>query len=510
MVLTQAEINIIDGHYLSTLQRLLRLHKRTPRSIVYFLAGSLPACAMLRQRQMTLFSMICHLKDDPLQHHAQHVLLHHGSGSKSWFIQVRNICIQYGLPHPLKLLSNPIRKENFKTEIKAKVTEYWQKVLAAEASSLSSLSHFNPNMHLVTKPHPIWAAAGSNPYELNKSTILSRMISGRYRSERLTRFWTANREGFCLLPDCFRRGVYGDLEHLLLHCAELKAVREKLYQMWLEKSSALPPLRTFVSHVLQSSPQTKLKFILDPSSLPDIVKLGQIYGPTVLDIVLYMTRTYAYGLHREKLILIGRWPFATNSQNYRKIGNETNLFCVSGAPTGPDHRAEVVPDGQDVLEVSGGASSLAQYPIVPLALDLQLRPVSDPGQTEHASMGPVFITNVDIAPPSNVEPVSPRLFGSVAINFPAAIAQTPRSSYEQPSRRIKSISVDDQNFNPPFVGFGGGCSEVAHYQRPTDKQFDPGLPTCSGVHAGVTCGCLGGGGGRVAEDSCNPPKNLNY
>ena len=49
-------------------------------------------------------------------------------------------------------------------------------------------------------------------------------------------------------------------------------------------------------------------------------------------------------------------------------------------------------------------------------------------------------------------------------------------------------------------------AEVAHYQRPTDKQFNPGLPTCSGVHAGVTCGCLGGGGGRVAEDSCNPPK----
>ena len=76
LVLSQAELNVIDGHYLSTLQKLLRLHERTPRAMIYFLAGSLPASALLHQRQMSLFSMICHLNEDPLNKHAQYVFLH--------------------------------------------------------------------------------------------------------------------------------------------------------------------------------------------------------------------------------------------------------------------------------------------------------------------------------------------------------------------------------------------------------------------------------------------------
>ena len=36
LVLSQTELAIIDGHYLSTLQSLLRLHKRTPRSLLTF------------------------------------------------------------------------------------------------------------------------------------------------------------------------------------------------------------------------------------------------------------------------------------------------------------------------------------------------------------------------------------------------------------------------------------------------------------------------------------------
>ena len=78
LVLSQAELNIIDGHYLKTLQMLLRLHDRTPRSIVYYLAGSLPAKAFIHQRQMSLFAMVCHV--------AQHVLLHSKVNKRSWFL----------------------------------------------------------------------------------------------------------------------------------------------------------------------------------------------------------------------------------------------------------------------------------------------------------------------------------------------------------------------------------------------------------------------------------------
>ena len=96
LVLSQTELNVIDGHYLFTLQKLLRLHERTPRAMIYLLAGSLPASALIHQRQMSLFSMICHLKDDPLNKHAQYVIMHLQKSCRSWFMQVKDICLQYG------------------------------------------------------------------------------------------------------------------------------------------------------------------------------------------------------------------------------------------------------------------------------------------------------------------------------------------------------------------------------------------------------------------------------
>ena len=65
LVLTKKERSVLDTHYKSTVQRLQRLHQRTPRAAVFFLAGCLPFEAMLHIRQLGLFSMICHLPADP-------------------------------------------------------------------------------------------------------------------------------------------------------------------------------------------------------------------------------------------------------------------------------------------------------------------------------------------------------------------------------------------------------------------------------------------------------------
>ena len=228
----------MDGHYLQTLQRLLRLHEKTPRSIVYFLAGSLPATAILHQRQMSLFSMICHLTQDPLHKHAKYALLNSLKCSKSWFIQIRDICLKYDLPHPLELLAFPLSKLRLKQLVKTKTTEYWQYILSSEVLELSSLTHFNPHMHSLTFPHPLWTTAGSSSHEVDKATVLARMISGRYRTESLCRFWSDNRQGYCLADTCYN--VVGDLEHLLVHCPALEAERNELKKKWFTKAEVLP------------------------------------------------------------------------------------------------------------------------------------------------------------------------------------------------------------------------------------------------------------------------------
>ena len=104
LVLSRTEIRLLDSHYQNVLQNLQRLHNKTPRAVTLFMAGSLPGEAILHMRQLTLFAMICRLPGDPLHAHARYVLSCLPQAAKSWFHQVRNICLLYSLPHPLALL----------------------------------------------------------------------------------------------------------------------------------------------------------------------------------------------------------------------------------------------------------------------------------------------------------------------------------------------------------------------------------------------------------------------
>ena len=181
-----------------------------------------------------MFSMICHLPEDPLHQHAKFALTNLPSSSKSWFHQVKDLCCQYSPPHPLLLLENPVDKESFKLLVKQRVTEHWKEVLSLECFSLSSLKLFDPLTASLQKPHPIWTTSAGNSYECSKSTILARMVSGRYRTEMLCRFWSSNRKGHCLLDTCHE--VSGDLEHMLVVCPALENIRNRLHSLWCMKT----------------------------------------------------------------------------------------------------------------------------------------------------------------------------------------------------------------------------------------------------------------------------------
>ena len=61
LVLSKVEVSSLDHHFKVGLEQLQRLYKSTPAPVVYFLAGSLPASALLHLRQLSLLSMISRL-----------------------------------------------------------------------------------------------------------------------------------------------------------------------------------------------------------------------------------------------------------------------------------------------------------------------------------------------------------------------------------------------------------------------------------------------------------------
>ena len=136
LFLSPTEISTLDQQYKRTVQSLLKLSTRSPAPLVHFISGTLPGTAVLHLRQLSLFSMICHLPGDPLHQHAWQVLLTCSPSAKSWFLQVRNLCLQYHLPHPMTFLERPPSKDVFKKLIKAKVVDYWEDKLRMEASFL--------------------------------------------------------------------------------------------------------------------------------------------------------------------------------------------------------------------------------------------------------------------------------------------------------------------------------------------------------------------------------------
>ena len=115
---------MIDRHYLATIRQILRLYQNTPRSVVLFLAGSLPGIALLHLRQLSLFSMICRLPNNVLHKYALNWFSSENPYKYSWFQQIVDISILYKLPSPQTLLLSPLKKDEFKLKVKKLVVSY--------------------------------------------------------------------------------------------------------------------------------------------------------------------------------------------------------------------------------------------------------------------------------------------------------------------------------------------------------------------------------------------------
>ena len=304
LVLSKAEVNMLDQHYLTTIRYLIKTYNGTPQAFILFMAGSLPGKALLHLRMLSIFSMITRLPNDPLFFRAKYVLTVAPSSWKSWFSVIRDINLQYGLPHPLTLLEQPLSKEKFKKLAKSLVTDYWETQLRDAAAPLPSLAYFKPEFHSLHKPHPILWTPRANPYEVAKAVIQLRMLSGRYRVAMLTRHWSPSRSSSCPASDCQEEET---LEHLLVFCKHYDHARVKLRRLW--ESCREPLLTDLITKVLYGPPISLVQFILDASIHPTVINLVQIFGQEILMKIFHLTRTWCYTLHRERLRLLGLFKF---------------------------------------------------------------------------------------------------------------------------------------------------------------------------------------------------------
>ena len=310
LVLSKPEVKVIERTILDYLQNLQKLYDKTPRSVIFFLSGTLPGTASLNLRQLTLFGMICRLPGSILWNLAKSILTCSKPSTKSWFLQIKDLCLQYGLPHPLSLLDNPPPKESYKKMIKTKVTEYWTLQLRSEASSLDSLKYFDSSFLSLQFPHPLWSSCGANPFEVSKAVIQARMLSGRYRSDHLARHWTSNKMGYCQLPQCIGKNSPGTLEHILVSCPSLSKCRQKMSDLWNTLCQVNPTCASILNIVASSkSEETLTQFLLDCSTVTCVVETVNLFGTDVLFPLFHLTRTWCFTIHRNRMNLLGLWGY---------------------------------------------------------------------------------------------------------------------------------------------------------------------------------------------------------
>ena len=235
------------------------------------------------------------------------ILVEAKPSAKSWFQEVRDLCVQYQLPHPLHLLENPIPKQKFNKLCKQKVQEYWHWKLSQEAS-LPSLEYLHPSFLSLSHPHPIWTSLDGNPYQAKAARIQALFLTGRYRSERLCRFWSGNRDGFCLLQTCKNQKLFEDIEHILLRCTGLTEVRRRLLRFTLDYIADKPVLKPIIDTYLYSTQDVlRMQFIIDCSVLPMVISSYQLHGHIIHQQLFKISRTWCRSLHVARMKALGRY-----------------------------------------------------------------------------------------------------------------------------------------------------------------------------------------------------------
>ena len=176
---------------------------------------------------------------------------------------------------------------------------FWESKLCNDALLRPSLIYFDPRYSNLTKPHPIITTPAGNPYEVNKCVIQLRMLSGRYPDDWLTRHWSENKSGDCVL--CL--DTMGDLGHFLSSCKTLEGLRLSLFQWWLSFDPLNVPLTELLDSRIKSDRFSFVRFVLDPSADKDSISLMQ-QDETTIDSLFKLTRTYCFSLHKRRRQLL--------------------------------------------------------------------------------------------------------------------------------------------------------------------------------------------------------------
>ena len=206
----------------------------------------------------------------------------------------------YDLPDPLQILTDPPTKSHFKKLTRKKILDHWHRRIVTEVKSKSSLKFLRPEfLPLGMGPHPIWTSCGDSPTATRSATIVCQILSGRYRDDYLSSKWSDNP------GNCSNCGQYpGNVTHYLSgNCPALSTSLMNTLEHSLSSLPLFPDFASIVHCALSRSSFEWTKFVLDPTTDPQVINIKQNYGVTSIWPLLKLCRGYVWTMHRQRMRL---------------------------------------------------------------------------------------------------------------------------------------------------------------------------------------------------------------
>ena len=115
--------------------------------------------------------------------------------------------------------------------------------------------------------------------------------------------WSNSLGHFKVSPNC---NVVEDISHMMT-CQGLSDTRDKLYAFTTAYCDDHPLVAEVVKKYIKKKCRLFIQFLLDCSTLPEVILLVQKNGNHVLEHLFNITRLWCYCVHRDRLKILGRW-----------------------------------------------------------------------------------------------------------------------------------------------------------------------------------------------------------
>ena len=186
------------------------------------------------------------------------------------------------------------------------VKSYWHQKFLIDSKKYTSIKCLKIEFLNVGVCHPIYSSCGSSPHETMKACIQGRLLSGRYRFQRLKRHFNSEESlGLCILPSCIspESQHIEDIDSFFISCKSLKPARDSFENFKKAYFDSFPLLKDIVDDCLSICPTS---FYLDCSTMSPVIVARQSYGIVVQNQLFRLCRHFCFLLHdlRTKLLSI--------------------------------------------------------------------------------------------------------------------------------------------------------------------------------------------------------------